>query len=159
MGDARQDRGELPRRSRPFHSIRRKGRRCWNSPGRGDRRNQRHLGRLYRRRLQDGDRRKASAKVSFRLVGTQDPAAIREAFRSYISAKIPADCSVEFHPHGGSPAIHLSSDSPGLPCEERAFRRVAEPPLSSAWWVGPDRRRFPEDARHGIAACWLRPQR
>ncbi|MBY5698931.1 dipeptidase [Rhizobium leguminosarum] len=57
---------------------------------------------------------KASAKVSFRLVGTQDPAAIREAFRSYISAKIPADCSVEFHPHGGSPAIHLSYDSPVL---------------------------------------------
>ncbi|NNH67073.1 M20/M25/M40 family metallo-hydrolase [Rhizobium laguerreae] len=57
---------------------------------------------------------KASAKVSFRLVGTQDPTAIREAFRSYISSKIPADCSVEFHSHGGSPAIHLSYDSPVL---------------------------------------------
>ncbi|KKZ88010.1 dipeptidase [Rhizobium phaseoli] len=56
----------------------------------------------------------ASAKVSFRLVGTQDPTAIREAFRSYIRSKIPADCSVEFHPHGGSPAIHLSYDSPLL---------------------------------------------
>ncbi|ANL44938.1 peptidase M20 family protein [Rhizobium phaseoli] len=57
---------------------------------------------------------KASAKVSFRLVGTQDPTAIREAFRSYIRSKIPADCSVEFHPRGGSPAIHLSYDSPLL---------------------------------------------
>jgi acetylornithine deacetylase/succinyl-diaminopimelate desuccinylase-like protein len=27
---------------------------------------------------------KASAKVSFRLVGTQDPAAIRDSFRAYV---------------------------------------------------------------------------
>jgi len=57
---------------------------------------------------------KASAKVSFRLVGTQDPAAIRDSFRAYVRSKLPADCSVEFHPHGGSPAIHLSYDSPVL---------------------------------------------
>lgn len=55
---------------------------------------------------------KASAKISFRLVGKQDPAAIRETFRAYIRSKIPADCSVEFHAHGASPAIHLSYDSP-----------------------------------------------
>jgi acetylornithine deacetylase/succinyl-diaminopimelate desuccinylase-like protein len=54
---------------------------------------------------------KASAKVSFRLVGQQDPAAIRESFRSYVRSRIPADCSVEFHPHGGSPAIQLPYDS------------------------------------------------
>ncbi|MEB3043282.1 dipeptidase [Rhizobium mulingense] len=64
---------------------------------------------------------KASAKVSFRLVGTQDPTAIREAFRSYVRSKIPADCSVEFHPHGGSPAIHLSYDSPLLTKAKRAL--------------------------------------
>lgn len=56
----------------------------------------------------------ASAKVSFRLVGKQDPAQVREAFRAYVRAKIPADCSVEFHEHGGSPAIQLSYDSPAL---------------------------------------------
>ncbi len=55
---------------------------------------------------------KASAKVSFRLVGKQDPQKIRETFRTYVRSKVPADCSVEFHPHGGSPAIHLSYDSP-----------------------------------------------
>ena len=54
---------------------------------------------------------KASAKVSFRLVGKQDPALIRESFRAYVRSKIPADCSVEFHPHGGSPAIQLPYDS------------------------------------------------
>lgn len=57
---------------------------------------------------------KASAKVSFRLVGQQNPAAIRESFRAYVRSKIPGDCSVEFHEHGGSPAIQLSYDSPSL---------------------------------------------
>ncbi|WP_047460574.1 dipeptidase [Rhizobium rhizogenes] len=57
---------------------------------------------------------KASAKVSFRLVGQQNPAAIRDSFRAYVRSKVPADCSVEFHEHGGSPAIHLSYDSPVL---------------------------------------------
>ncbi|WP_313614036.1 M20/M25/M40 family metallo-hydrolase [Agrobacterium sp.] len=56
----------------------------------------------------------ASAKVSFRLVGKQNPALVREAFRAYVRSKIPADCSVEFHEHGGSPAIQLSYDSPAL---------------------------------------------
>ncbi|TCL71944.1 M20/M25/M40 family metallo-hydrolase [Rhizobium sp. BK251] len=56
----------------------------------------------------------ASAKISFRLVGHQDPAAVRESFRAYVRSKIPADCSVEFHAHGGSPAIQLSYDSPVL---------------------------------------------
>ncbi|CAI2931557.1 M20/M25/M40 family metallo-hydrolase [Aminobacter niigataensis] len=56
----------------------------------------------------------ASAKVSFRLVHKQDPEKIRTAFREFVSARIPADCSVEFDKHGGSPAIQLSSDSPFL---------------------------------------------
>jgi acetylornithine deacetylase/succinyl-diaminopimelate desuccinylase-like protein len=56
----------------------------------------------------------ASAKVSFRLVGQQDPKKVREAFRAYVNSKIPGDCSVEFHEHGGSPAIQLSYDSPAL---------------------------------------------
>ena len=57
---------------------------------------------------------KASAKVSFRLVGQQDPAKVRESFRAYVRSRLPADCSVEFHEHGGSPAIQLSYDSPVL---------------------------------------------
>ena len=54
----------------------------------------------------------ASAKVSFRLVHRQDPKKIREAFRAFVQERLPADCSVEFHPHGGSPAIQLPYDSP-----------------------------------------------
>ncbi|KAB2956354.1 MAG: M20/M25/M40 family metallo-hydrolase [Rhizobiaceae bacterium] len=67
----------------------------------------------------------ASAKVSFRLVHKQDPAKIRAAFRAFVEARIPADCSVEFHPHGGSPAIQLSYDSP--------FLTKAKDALSDEW--------------------------
>ena len=67
----------------------------------------------------------ASAKVSFRLVHKQDPVAIREAFRAFVRERIPADCSVEFHPHGGSPAIQLSYDSP--------FLSKAKGALSDEW--------------------------
>jgi acetylornithine deacetylase/succinyl-diaminopimelate desuccinylase-like protein len=67
----------------------------------------------------------ASAKVSFRLVHKQDPKKIRAAFRDFVEARIPADCSVEFHPHGGSPAIQLSYDSP--------FLTKAKDALSDEW--------------------------
>lgn len=49
----------------------------------------------------------ASAKVSFRLVGRQDPDRIRDAWRAFASARIPADCSVEFEGHSGAPATSL----------------------------------------------------
>jgi acetylornithine deacetylase/succinyl-diaminopimelate desuccinylase-like protein len=56
----------------------------------------------------------ASAKVSFRLVGHQDPIKIRDSFRAFISQRIPDDCSVEFFEHGASPAVFLSLDSKPL---------------------------------------------
>jgi acetylornithine deacetylase/succinyl-diaminopimelate desuccinylase-like protein len=67
----------------------------------------------------------ASAKISFRLVGKQDPDKIRAAFRAYVEAKLPADCSVEFHKHGGSPAIQLPYDS--------ALLNKAKDALSAEW--------------------------
>ncbi len=57
---------------------------------------------------------KASAKVSFRLVGSQDPAAVRAAFRAYVQSQLPADCSAEFHAHGSSPAGHMSVAHPAF---------------------------------------------
>ncbi|MCB1508885.1 MAG: M20/M25/M40 family metallo-hydrolase [Hyphomicrobiaceae bacterium] len=57
---------------------------------------------------------KASAKVSFRLVGTQDPLAIRKAFRAHVEAMLPADCKVEFHEHGASPATVLDVSGEGV---------------------------------------------
>ncbi|PYE47068.1 acetylornithine deacetylase/succinyl-diaminopimelate desuccinylase-like protein [Rhizobium sp. PP-F2F-G20b] len=68
---------------------------------------------------------KASAKISFRLVGQQDPDAIRTAFRDYVRAHIPADCSVAFHEHGGSPAIQLPYDS--------SLLNTAKSALSEEW--------------------------
>lgn len=54
----------------------------------------------------------ASAKISCRLVGDQDPDAIRTNLRAYIESCLPPDCSVEFHPHGGSGGISLPADNP-----------------------------------------------
>ncbi|MFC5584892.1 dipeptidase [Nitratireductor kimnyeongensis] len=54
----------------------------------------------------------ASAKVSFRLVHKQDPDKIRAAFRQFVEERLPDDCRVEFHPHGGSPAFQLDYDMP-----------------------------------------------
>lgn len=56
----------------------------------------------------------ASAKVSFRLVGAQDPAKIREAFRERVRSLLPPDATVDFHAHGGSPGLALPFDSPWL---------------------------------------------
>ncbi len=57
---------------------------------------------------------KASAKISFRLVGTQDPLAIRESFRAMVRSMVPADCTVEFKGHGASPASVMSTADPAF---------------------------------------------
>jgi acetylornithine deacetylase/succinyl-diaminopimelate desuccinylase-like protein len=56
----------------------------------------------------------ASAKVSFRLVGEQDPEKIRDAFRDFVRARLPGDCKVEFGNFGLAPPIQLSFDNPAL---------------------------------------------
>jgi acetylornithine deacetylase/succinyl-diaminopimelate desuccinylase-like protein len=66
---------------------------------------------------------KASAKVSFRLVGEQDPGKIREAFRAFVRARLPEDCTVEFANFADSRAIQLSFDNPAL---DKARAALAE---------------------------------
>jgi len=56
----------------------------------------------------------ANAKVSFRLVGTQDPFKIRDAFRTFVRERLPADCKVEFGNFGVAPPLQLSFDNPAL---------------------------------------------
>lgn len=68
---------------------------------------------------------RAFAKVSFRLVHKQNPDKIRDAFRAFVRERLPADCTAEFEPHGGSPAIQLSYDSP--------FLAKAKDALSDEW--------------------------
>jgi len=57
---------------------------------------------------------KASAKVSFRLVAGQNPAAVQAAFRRFVGERLPADCKATFLGHGASPAIAVPSDSEPL---------------------------------------------
>lgn len=56
----------------------------------------------------------ASAKFSFRLVGKQNPEAIRASFRDFVRKQLPPDCEAEFLAHGGSPALQLPLTSPYL---------------------------------------------
>ncbi len=71
----------------------------------------------------------ASAKFSFRLVADQDPAAVARNFRSFVEARLPADCSVEFIAHGASGAI-------ALPFASTALER-ARGALRAEWGVEP----------------------
>ncbi len=63
----------------------------------------------------------ASAKISFRLVGEQKPAKIREAFHAFVRSRLPADCKVEFHGHSGAPAIALDWGMPQLAAARAAL--------------------------------------
>ena len=63
----------------------------------------------------------ASAKFSFRLVGSQDPKAIMESFRVFVRARLPADAKVEFLAHGASGALQLPFGSEALARARRAL--------------------------------------
>jgi acetylornithine deacetylase/succinyl-diaminopimelate desuccinylase-like protein len=64
---------------------------------------------------------KASAKISFRLVGTQDPLVIRAAFREMVSAMVPSDCTVEFSDHGASQAGQMTTTHPAFAQAKKAL--------------------------------------
>ena len=66
---------------------------------------------------------KASAKVSFRLVGDQDPAKIAAAFHQFVRERLPEDVTAEFISHSGSPALAVPVDSPVL---QKARKALAE---------------------------------
>jgi acetylornithine deacetylase/succinyl-diaminopimelate desuccinylase-like protein len=68
---------------------------------------------------------KASAKVSFRLVGKQNPERIAQSFRSFVTSRLPPDVRAEFISHGASAAI-------SLPIRNEALRR-ARRALETEW--------------------------
>jgi len=68
---------------------------------------------------------KASAKISFRLVGKQDPAKVRAAFRKHVTDRLPPDATVTFKEHGGSPAVQVPTDG--------ALLRKAAAALTDEW--------------------------
>jgi acetylornithine deacetylase/succinyl-diaminopimelate desuccinylase-like protein len=70
----------------------------------------------------------ASAKISFRLVGSQDPHAIRNSFRRMVEGMLPPDCTATWADHGASPASVMSTDDPAFETARQAL---------SAEWPNP----------------------
>jgi len=75
----------------------------------------------------------AHAKVSFRLVGKQDPEAVRAAFRKFIEARLPADCRASFAARGGGRATVMPLDDPAF---EKARRALSEEWGTEAAFIG-----------------------
>lgn len=63
----------------------------------------------------------ATAKISFRLVGGQDPDKIRAAFRDFVKARVPKDCRADFIDHSGAPAVSLDWNMKPLAAAKRAL--------------------------------------
>ena len=63
----------------------------------------------------------ASAKISFRLVGDQDPLVIRENFRAMVRSMLPPDCTVEFKAHGASKAGAFDTSDPAFEAARQAL--------------------------------------
>ncbi len=104
---------------------------------------------------------KAMAKVSFRLVGDQDPEKIRAAFQKFVRDRLPVDCTVEFGNFGSAPAISLPYDSPPLNKTRGALEgRVGqEGDPDRRGRLDPDRRRLQARAWHGHDHGRLRARR
>ena len=67
----------------------------------------------------------ARAKVSFRLVGRQDPLQVQQAFYRHVEERLPPDCSVTYNTKDGSAATVMPVDAP-------AFKKAREA-LSDEW--------------------------
>ena len=76
---------------------------------------------------------KASAKISCRLVGTQDPIAIRKSLRQHIDRHLPADCTVEYNEHGAAPATVMSIENPAF---EKARKALSDEWETEAVYTG-----------------------
>jgi acetylornithine deacetylase/succinyl-diaminopimelate desuccinylase-like protein len=63
----------------------------------------------------------ARAKISCRLVGDQDPHAIRAALRAHIEAMLPADCTARFHAHGSAKACVMDVTDPAFEAARQAL--------------------------------------
>lgn len=54
----------------------------------------------------------AHAKISFRLVGDQDPEDVRAKFKAFMEARLPSDCRVTFNSRGGGVATVMETTNP-----------------------------------------------
>ncbi len=76
---------------------------------------------------------KASAKISFRLVGQQNPWEIRENFRAMVRDMLPPDCTVEFSEHGAGGAGAFDTSDPAF---EKARRALSDEWPETAAYIG-----------------------
>ncbi|MCD1619193.1 M20/M25/M40 family metallo-hydrolase [Salipiger marinus] len=74
----------------------------------------------------------ASAKISFRLVGQQDPLAIRENFQAWVRAQVPADCSVTFTDYSASAASEMGTSHPAFEQARAALAQEWNQPAAYA---------------------------
>ena len=75
----------------------------------------------------------ASAKVSFRLVGKQDPYAIQKAFRTYVESRLPEGFSIEYRSKDVSAASQMSTENPAF---EQARKALSDEYGIPAAYVG-----------------------
>lgn len=76
---------------------------------------------------------KAEAKISFRLVGDQDPAAIDKSFRDMVREMLPRDFEVTFDSDGAAPASVMSIDNPAF---EKARHALSDEWPDEAAFIG-----------------------
>lgn len=75
----------------------------------------------------------AHCKISFRLVGDQDPDAIRENFRQMVRDAVPADCKVTFSDHPGNPACVIDTSDPAF---DKALTALSDEWSTPAAYIG-----------------------
>jgi acetylornithine deacetylase/succinyl-diaminopimelate desuccinylase-like protein len=73
---------------------------------------------------------RALAKLTFRLVGGQNPHKVRAAFRKFVRGLMPSDCKVSFVAQGGeSSGVSVAADS--------AYVKAARNALTAEWGKAP----------------------
>jgi acetylornithine deacetylase/succinyl-diaminopimelate desuccinylase-like protein len=66
----------------------------------------------------------AHAKITFRLVGKQNPKKILKNWRAFATAHVPKDCKISFAAWGsGSPASEVKEDNPFIAKSAAALKR------------------------------------
>ena len=76
---------------------------------------------------------KAAAKISFRLVGDQDPKQILKSLKQYIASCLPPDCSVKYMEETPSKATHMSTSNEAF---EKARQALSDEWPKEATFVG-----------------------
>ncbi|MGQ7844825.1 M20/M25/M40 family metallo-hydrolase [Granulosicoccus sp. 3-233] len=66
---------------------------------------------------------RAMAKVSFRLVGNQDPVSIQQALYKHIEDRLPPDCTASYLSKDGSPATVMPVEAPAFRQAQQALTR------------------------------------